>query len=137
MSGKRLLFLAAAVPLAIFFACSAFPYIDPRVPFRFEPFTGPLWIIGIGPLNLEGANKTFLKHFPVGTPASRVEEYFRKVGGHCFTLPIVQPGRLMCDYGHLKFPWICIAQVWNATMTIDPVTNRIATVEVHPWVDGC
>jgi hypothetical protein len=137
MNGKRLLVSVLAALVAVICVSSAFPYFDPRVPFRFERFTGPFWIIGVGPLDIEGANKAFLKYFPIGTPTREVEAYFQKVGGRCFTLPRDRPGELTCNYGHLKFPWFCIAQVWNATMTFDPATNIITGVKVSPWVDAC
>jgi hypothetical protein len=66
-TGAQLVSVLAAL-VAVICVSSAFPYFDPRFPFRFERFTGPFWIIGVGLLDIEGANKAFLKYLPIGTP---------------------------------------------------------------------
>ena len=125
-----------AVLLAALVACAAFPFFDTRVPFRFERFAGPLWFIASWD-DVEGANKTFLQHFPIGTPTSDVEAYFHKAGGRCSTFPLDRPGKLFCSYKHAMFPWICIVQVWAVTMAFDAATQRITAAEVRSEADGC
>jgi hypothetical protein len=95
-------------------------------------------LIGLGEPDVIAANAVFLRHFPVGTPLSQIENYFSTIGGHCFTLPKDRPGHLMCDYGHRKYPLnFCLAQVWNAEIGYDEQNRRAKSIAVRPWLDGC
>jgi len=129
LSRRQGILLALGIALL---AWIAFPFVDPRVPFRFERFDGRF---GWGPVSVQGATSAFIAAFPPGTSIAAIREFFGKIGGQCYPPTIDHPDRIDCFYEHSMAP--CMARGWWAAIDFDAVTKTSISVKVGQGIDGC
>lgn len=108
---------------------------DDRSPaLRFEKYEG---VLGFGSPDSTRAKRDFLEAFPIGMPIDRIEAFFQKIGGRCFSLR--EPGKLYCGYSHPKFwlfPFWPVASTWLVSIWFKGEPRISTRIEVAGGAEG-
>ena len=100
--------------------------------YHFEDYESYL---GLGTVDIEGAESDFVQLISIGSPLSEVNVFFESIGGHCFEI-VESKHKYYCSYSHAIPFGLLVSRNWSAVIDVDERARVINSVRLNSTLEG-